>query len=48
MAYTRGDSTQIIVGAAALFTYENGPLPEAGILQDMLQVHLTRRPFPMR
>jgi hypothetical protein len=32
MAYTRGDSTQIIVGAAALFTYENGPLPEAGIL----------------
>lgn len=32
MAYTRGDSTQIIVGAAALFTYEAGPLPEAGIL----------------
>ena len=32
MAYTRGDSTQIIVGAAALFTYENSPLPEAGIL----------------
>ncbi len=32
MAYTRGDSTQIIVGAAALFTYENGPLPETGVL----------------
>jgi hypothetical protein len=32
MAYTRGDSTQIIVGAAALFTYEAGPLPEAGVL----------------
>jgi hypothetical protein len=32
MAYTRGDSTQIIVGAAALFTYEEGPLPEAGVL----------------
>jgi hypothetical protein len=32
MAYTRGDSTQIIVGAAALFTYEGGPLPEAGVL----------------
>ena len=32
MAYTRGDSTQIIVGAAALFTYEDGPLPEAGVL----------------
>ena len=32
MAYTRGDSTQIIVGAAALFTYEAGPLPEAGAL----------------
>lgn len=32
MAYTRGDSTQIIVGAAALFTYEDGVLPEAGVL----------------
>jgi hypothetical protein len=32
MAYTRGDSTQIIVGAAALFTYEAGPLPESGVL----------------
>lgn len=32
MAYTRGDSTQIIVGAAALFTYELGPIPEAGVL----------------
>jgi hypothetical protein len=32
MAYTRGDSTQIIVGAAALFAYEDGVLPEAGIL----------------
>ena len=32
MAYTRGDSTQIIVGAAALFTYDGGPLPEAGVL----------------
>jgi hypothetical protein len=32
MAYTRGDSTQIIVGAAALFTYEDGALPEAGVL----------------
>ena len=32
MAYTRGDSTQIIVGAAALFTYEAGPLPETGVL----------------
>jgi hypothetical protein len=32
MAYTRGDSTQIIVGAAALFTYEDGVLPETGIL----------------
>ena len=26
MAYTRGNSAQIIVGAAALFTYEAGPL----------------------
>ena len=26
MAYTRGNSSQIIVGAAALFTYENGLL----------------------
>jgi hypothetical protein len=32
MAYTRGDSTQIIVGAAALFTHEAGPLPETGVL----------------
>jgi len=32
MAYTRGDSTQIIVGAAALFTYEDGVLPETGVL----------------
>ena len=30
--YLRGDSTQIIVGAAALFTYETGPLPETGVL----------------
>jgi hypothetical protein len=29
MAYTRGDSTQIIVGAAALFTYEDGTLTDA-------------------
>ena len=26
MAYTRGSSSNIIVGAAALFTYENGPI----------------------
>lgn len=32
MAYTRGSSNNIIVGAAALFTYEDGVLPEAGIL----------------
>jgi hypothetical protein len=32
MAYTRGDSTQIIVGAAALFTYEDGIIPETGVL----------------
>jgi hypothetical protein len=28
MAYTRGNSSQIIVGAAALFTYENGLLTD--------------------
>ncbi len=32
MAYTRGDSKQIIVGAAALFTYEDGVLPETGVI----------------
>ena len=32
MAYTRGTSNNIIVGAAALFTYEDGVLPEAGVL----------------
>jgi hypothetical protein len=32
MAYSRGTSNNIIVGAAALFTYEDGPLPAAGIL----------------
>lgn len=31
MAYTRGNSSQIIVGAAALFTYEAGPLSDAGL-----------------
>lgn len=31
MAYTRGNSAQIIVGAAALFTYESGPLAPASI-----------------
>jgi hypothetical protein len=31
MAYTRGDSTQIIVGAAALFTYEDGTLTDADL-----------------
>jgi len=31
MAYTRGDSTNIIVGAAALFTYEAGTLTEAAL-----------------
>jgi hypothetical protein len=29
MAYTRGSNTNIIVGAAALFTYESGPLTDA-------------------
>lgn len=29
MAYTRGNSAQIIVGAAALFTYEDGELSDA-------------------
>ena len=31
MAYTRGSSNQIIVGAAALFTYEDGTLTEADL-----------------
>jgi len=31
MAYTRGDSTNIIVGAAALFTYEDGTLTDADL-----------------
>jgi hypothetical protein len=31
MAYTRGNSSQIIVGAAALFTYEAGPLSDASL-----------------
>lgn len=31
MAYTRGNSSQIIVGAAALFTYEAGPLSDANL-----------------
>ena len=31
MAYTRGNSSQIIVGAAALFTYENGLLTDADL-----------------
>lgn len=31
MAYTRGSSSNIIVGAAALFTYENGNLSEADL-----------------
>jgi hypothetical protein len=32
MAYTRGTSNNIIVGAAALFTYEDGVIPETGVL----------------
>ena len=32
MAYTRGNSSQIIVGAAALFTYELGELENADLL----------------
>jgi hypothetical protein len=31
MAYTRGNSSQIIVGAAALFTYENGELADTDL-----------------
>jgi hypothetical protein len=31
MAYTRGNSSQIIVGAAALFTYENGLLTDGDL-----------------
>ena len=31
MAYTRGTSTNIIVGAAALFTYNAGVLTDAGL-----------------
>ena len=31
MAYTRGTNTQIIVGAAALFTFENGTLSDADL-----------------
>lgn len=31
MAYTRGNSSQIIVGAAALFTYEDGTLAEGDL-----------------
>ena len=31
MAYTRGSSNDIIVGAAALFTYENGALTDAAL-----------------
>jgi hypothetical protein len=31
MAYTRGSSNDIIVGAAALFTYENGSLTDADL-----------------
>ena len=36
MAYTRGSSANIIVGAAALFTYEHGPIGKtvAGALTD--------------
>ena len=35
MAYNRGQSTNIIVGAAALFTYESGPLGLAnGLITD--------------
>jgi hypothetical protein len=36
MAYTRGNSAQIIVGAAALFTYEDGPL-EADLLPTQVE-----------
>jgi hypothetical protein len=36
MAYTRGSSSNIIVGAAALFTYEAGPLGQAnGSISDL-------------
>ena len=31
MAYTRGNSSQIIIGAAALFTYEQGELSDADL-----------------
>jgi hypothetical protein len=31
MAYTRGNSSQIIIGAAALFTYEQGDLSDADL-----------------
>jgi len=31
MAYTRGSNANIIVGAAALFTYEGGPLTDADL-----------------
>ena len=31
MAYTRGSSNDIIVGAAALFTYEAGALADADL-----------------
>jgi hypothetical protein len=31
MAYTRGNSSQIIIGAAALFTYEEGELSDADL-----------------
>lgn len=34
MAYTRGSSSNIIVGAAALFTYEDGVIAETGVLPD--------------
>lgn len=35
MAYTRGNSSQIIVGAAALFTYEDGTLTDT-LLPDLV------------
>jgi hypothetical protein len=44
MAYTRGSNANIIVGAAALFTYEDGELAN-GDLPAYVDGRLTRQPF---
>jgi hypothetical protein len=50
MAYTRGSSANIIVGAAALFVYEDGELSDAEVPAfvdgDSFRETLKRRFFP--